>query len=620
MKKILVPIALLFALVMSPLVNADSEVFWSDIGDGCFEESSKIKVAETSTVKMVIEARSDMIFVQNDKALPSKLLKYNDDTHIDYNMYGLSGIDDFDILGVNNLYDGNINTSLDFDPYSDSEYYINLDLNRTVQAGSFKFRMNYESSLHPVYMIAEVQDKFINVSNIEGYSFRYLKIIFRDFNADSDTRPNLSINELSFLKKGKSTYLVNSDGSGSIYVYSGYQCEDIESLAKLKSQLKSQLKNDLNKVNFNINAKTNSYNLYFDHNINYKNDIDSDDVINSFDNCPFKSNADQEDVDGDFIGDACDLDVNVKNYDEGDYDKDGLGDISDNCPYIYNPMQQDSNADGVGDMCADDDNDGILGEEDNCKFISNRNQKDVNVNGVGDACEFDKDDDGIFDSIDNCVALKNIYQIDEDGDGVGDMCDNCKYYNPDQVDANNDSVGDYCERKEKYLKENDKDGDKIKDFIDNCLDDHNTNQADEDGDSIGDVCDNCLGLQNEDQADKNRNEIGDFCEDVDKDEIVSYLDNCPYHKNEDQLDRDNDGVGDLCEDEDSDGVLSIDDNCPLNYNISQSDIDKDGIGDLCDNKNDRFLESNKFVAIGLIAAVILIFFFMIWNLIRKLNA
>ena len=38
------------------------------------------------------------------------------------------------------------------------------------------------------------------------------------------------------------------------------------------------------------------------------NDRDSDGVANAFDNCPFKSNTDQSNIDGDSKGDACDQD------------------------------------------------------------------------------------------------------------------------------------------------------------------------------------------------------------------------------------------------------------------------------------------------------------------------
>jgi hypothetical protein len=41
--------------------------------------------------------------------------------------------------------------------------------------------------------------------------------------------------------------------------------------------------------------------------------------------------------------------------------------------------------------------------------------------------------------------------------------------------------------------------------------------------------------------------------------------------------------------------------CPTQYNPDQNDIDKDGSGDLCDTKDNRFLESNKYAFMALIA-------------------
>ncbi|MFQ5453228.1 MAG: choice-of-anchor L domain-containing protein, partial [Candidatus Zixiibacteriota bacterium] len=35
----------------------------------------------------------------------------------------------------------------------------------------------------------------------------------------------------------------------------------------------------------------------------------------------------------------------------GDIDEDGIDDPDDNCPYTYNPNQEDTDGDGVGDAC-----------------------------------------------------------------------------------------------------------------------------------------------------------------------------------------------------------------------------------------------------------------------------
>lgn len=70
-------------------------------------------------------------------------------------------------------------------------------------------------------------------------------------------------------------------------------------------------------------------------------DLDGDQITTG-DNCPFISNSDQRDTNGDKVGDACQ---------EPDADGDRIPDDLDNCPNRFNQNQEDFDNDGVGNSC-----------------------------------------------------------------------------------------------------------------------------------------------------------------------------------------------------------------------------------------------------------------------------
>ena len=165
-----------------------------------------------------------------------------------------------------------------------------------------------------------------------------------------------------------------------------------------------------------------------------QSDADNDTVPDSIDNCPVDFNPNQENTDGDGIGDICDT---FPQDPDNDVDGDGLGANEDNCPNIANPSQTDTDNDGIGDACDafpndpanDVDQDGFGANEDNCPLIANPNQEDTDGDGIGDACDAfpndpanDVDQDGFGANEDNCPTIFNPDQTDTDGDGRGDAC------------------------------------------------------------------------------------------------------------------------------------------------------------------------------------------------------
>lgn len=76
-----------------------------------------------------------------------------------------------------------------------------------------------------------------------------------------------------------------------------------------------------------------------------QSDLDEDGVIDVLDNCPRVANVNQENIDGDSFGDACDRDIDGDNFANG----------MDNCPLSFNPMQEDINGRGIGAVCSQGD-------------------------------------------------------------------------------------------------------------------------------------------------------------------------------------------------------------------------------------------------------------------------
>jgi hypothetical protein len=142
-----------------------------------------------------------------------------------------------------------------------------------------------------------------------------------------------------------------------------------------------------------------------------------------------------------------------------DRDGDRWPDGDDNCPDVYNPDQSDIDGDGVGDRCQlcespsglDDDGDGIPNECDGC---DNR-LPDNNHDGVPDACEHLNDAGMIVIPTPDaacplCAPCLLGPPHDEDHDAIADACDDCPIVingavGPGAGDSDGDGVGDLCD-------------------------------------------------------------------------------------------------------------------------------------------------------------------------------
>lgn len=91
-----------------------------------------------------------------------------------------------------------------------------------------------------------------------------------------------------------------------------------------------------------------------------------------------------------------------------DRDKDGVRNLDDNCPDAANLQQENLDRDALGDACdADDDGDLADDERDNCPGLANPDQADTDGDGAqdgGDACDDDADGDG-FAKGDQCPLV-----------------------------------------------------------------------------------------------------------------------------------------------------------------------------------------------------------------------
>ena len=152
-------------------------------------------------------------------------------------------------------------------------------------------------------------------------------------------------------------------------------------------------------------------------------DADGDGAVDGADSCASVANADQADLDGDGVGDACDPDI----------DGDGRANGFDPAPTV-------AGAPG------DEDQDGTADEQDNCPFVANPGQADLDQDNVGDACDADIDNDGVPNAED-AFPEDPAESVDSDKDGVGDNGDAFPNDPNESKDSDQDGVGDNADCK-----------------------------------------------------------------------------------------------------------------------------------------------------------------------------
>jgi len=366
-------------------------------------------------------------------------------------------------------------------------------------------------------------------------------------------------------------------------------------------------------------------------------ECDADWVPRADDNCPFISNPEQEDLDGDDIGDVCDDDV----------DGDGVDDADDGCVDETTDWVSTAAGDHDGDGCRDadqdddDDGDGMADADDGCPAGDLGWERSETTDADGDGCrdageDTDDDGDGVADTDDGCAQGELGWTSDASSDHDGDGCRDASEDDDDDDDglsdgddlcdgspvgwvsnASDDLDGDGCRDADE---DTDDDGDGRPDTSDNCpigetgwssnsLTDYDvdgcrdsTEDSDDDGDSVPDVDDLCAhGARNWTSTPTNDRE-GDGCRDStedtddDNDGIADAEDGCPLDEvgwtSLPSVDLDADGCRDdgLDDDDDGDGLDDDDDACPrgvTGWSVGDgSDHDSDGCRDEEDQDDD----------------------------------
>jgi hypothetical protein len=157
-------------------------------------------------------------------------------------------------------------------------------------------------------------------------------------------------------------------------------------------------------------------------NVGLPPDRDGDGVADRDDNCADTYNPEQNDTDGDGVGDACN--------DTSDSDNDEWSDHSDNCPLIFNPLQENADQDSYGDVCdpyplvADNLMACLDDRDDYAINVNNLMIANSDLNHQIDILEgrlSDDDNDEVIDTYDACLDSQEI-DVDSKGCSINQFC------------------------------------------------------------------------------------------------------------------------------------------------------------------------------------------------------
>lgn len=243
-----------------------------------------------------------------------------------------------EIYDAADLHDNNPQTYIDYpvEEPSTSQTW-SFQYNQPIATNQFTFKLaQYAQEPVSVEISKVVQDKKVLIlaeTNFTGSTMRFPQTSSANFKVILTFNQPLRVAEMSFNQLGADTaqryYLRFLASPGELY----YLYADPATPAYLPYLETGNLLQAADVVV--LDAPIFEANSFFT-----PPDSDKDGVLDEKDNCPAVPNTNQEDINNNYIGDACE-----------DFDLDGILNTDDNCPDTPNRYQQDEDADGIGDHC-----------------------------------------------------------------------------------------------------------------------------------------------------------------------------------------------------------------------------------------------------------------------------